>query len=125
MGLLSTVGVLQMYYLCGFAVGFWSQIDVAISIVITLTGFAIYRYRETRVMTLAQFFEIRYSKAFRIYAGILQTISGVINYGLFPAVGARFLMYFCNLPAHVEFLGMAWPTYGLLMAAFLSVLPFL
>jgi len=121
MGLISVVAVYEMYYKSGFALGFWNSIAAPIGIIFLLTGFAIYRFRETRAMTLAQFFEIRYSKRFRVFAGILQALSGIINYGLFPAVGARFLMYYCQLPVHVEILGLHFPTYGLIMAGFLSV----
>src|ERR1035437_1008056 len=114
MGLISLVAIFEMYYSCGFAVGFWGQIAAPISIVMGLTGFCIYRFRETRAMTMGQFFEIRYSKSFRIFAAILQSISGVVNYAIFPAVGARFLIYFCGLPLQVDIMGWSFPTFGLL-----------
>ncbi len=121
MGLISLVGQFEFYYNSGFAVGFWNQLTVPLGLVLTLTGFCYYRYRETRAMTLGQFFEIRYSKSFRIFAAILMTISGVINYAIFPAVGARCLMYFCDLPTQVDLLGMTFPTFGLVMLLFLGV----
>ena len=121
MGLISVIAVVEMFYKSGFALGFWQGFGMPITILLTLTGFAIYRFRETRAMTVAQFLEIRYSKRFRIFAGILQAISGIVNYGLFPAVGARFLMYFCDLPISFEFIGLTWPTYGVVMAIFLSI----
>ena len=121
LGLINVIALSELYYQSGFAIGFWHNFGTPITLLITLTGFAFYRYRETRAMTLAQFLEIRYSKKLRIFSGILQAISGIVNYGLFPAVGARFLIYFCDLPITVEFLGVTWPTFGLVMALFLSI----
>ena len=120
-GLISLVAVYESYYASGFAYGFWGSISAPIFIVLGLTGFCVYRFRETRAMTVGQFLEIRYSRSFRVFAGVLQSISGIINYALFPAVGARFLVYFCGLPIHVDIFGWYFPTFGLLMALNLSL----
>ena len=63
----------------GFTLWWWQKLSLPVLLVLMLWGFVTYRYRETRAMTLAQFFEIRYSKRFRIFAGILVFISGVFN----------------------------------------------
>ncbi|NLF15991.1 MAG: sodium:proline symporter [Lentisphaerae bacterium] len=116
LGLISVVALFEMYYKSGFAVSFWSGIATPVGLLMTLTGFAIYRFRETRAMTMAQFFEARYSKPFRVFAGTLAWISGVVNYALFPAVGGRFLVYYCQFPDTVSVLGLPISTYGLVMA---------
>jgi len=120
-GLISLVAVYESYYASGFAYGFWGSISAPIFIVLGLTGFCVYRFRETRAMTVGQFLEIRYSRNFRVFAGILQSISGIINYALFPAVGARFLVYFCGLPVYLDVFGWYFPTFGLLMLLNLSL----
>lgn len=121
MGLISVCATFQMQYKTGFALSFWSNLATALSLVMLLTGFVTYRYRETRVLTMAELFEKRYSHGFRIYSGILAFISGLINYALFPAVGARFLMYYCNLPFSFAVCGIRFSTYGVIMAICLGV----
>lgn len=51
MGLISVVAVFELYYQSGFAIGFWGALATPVSLVIALTGFCIYRYRESRAMT--------------------------------------------------------------------------
>ena len=65
------VAILEMFYEAGFTITWWQLMTVPLSLFISLSGYIIYRYRETRAMTLAQFFEIRYSKKFRVFAGFL------------------------------------------------------
>ncbi|NQU12429.1 hypothetical protein HQ590_16660, partial [bacterium] len=121
MGLITLVAVYESYYQSGFAYGFWNSLAAPVFIVLGLTGYCVYRFRETRAMTMGQFLEIRYSRKFRLFAGILQSISGIINYGLFPAVGARFVVYFCGLPVETVIGGLVFPTFGLVMAVFLGL----
>ena len=101
-GLITIIGQFEMNYNAGFALNFWNAFGSVVILAMTLTGFVTYRYRETRVLTMAQFFEMRYSRKFRIFAGSLAFISGIFNYALFPAVGARFFIYFCQLPDYFQ-----------------------
>ncbi len=120
MGLITIVSFFEFYYKSGFAVNFWSQLQVPFTLLLALTGFVIYRFRETRAMTLAQFFELRYSRRFRLFTGWLAAIAGIINYGIFPAVAARFFIHYINLPDHLMVLGVAVPTFDLCMFIFLG-----
>ncbi len=121
MGLITVVGQFEFVYKSGFAVSHWFSLSIPVWLFINLTGYIVYRFRETRAMTMAQFFEIRYSKRFRIFTGVLAYLSGIINYGIFPAVAARFFIYYCGLPVTVEIGGLALSTYALLMVLFLSL----
>ena len=124
-GAISAVAVFQVIYTSGLTLNWWSQLAVTASLFVALTGFVLYRYRETRVFTLAQFFEVRYSKAFRIFTGCIAFLSGVVNYGIFPGVSARFLVYLCGLPDTLPVFGGTIPTYVPLMAAGLAFALFL
>src|ERR1700761_2228488 len=64
------VGLFQVFYQSGFTTMWWQQFAVPASLIVAMTGFVYYRYRQTRGMTLAQFFEKRYSRRFRVFTGV-------------------------------------------------------
>lgn len=120
-GAISAIALFEMYYSAGFVPCWWTLMTILVGVIITLTGWVYYRFRETRAMTLAQFFEMRYSKSFRIYFGIIAWVSGLVNFGIFPIVEARFLIYFCGLPHTVSLLGWNVPTVAPIMALTISI----
>jgi SSS family solute:Na+ symporter len=120
LGAITVVGLLEMNYIAGFAMTWWGFTMSVVILVLTVSGWVIYRFRQTRSLTLAEFFERRYSKNFRVFAGLIAFLSGLINFGIFPAVGARFFIYFCGLPQSVAILGLAVPTFPLVMIALLG-----
>jgi SSS family solute:Na+ symporter len=98
MGAFTFLGFFEAYYKAGFPAAWWQLIMTVQFAIVSISGWVAYRFRQTRAMTLAQFIEIRYSRRLRIFAGMVAWLSGVINFGIFPAVGARFLIYYCGLP---------------------------
>ncbi|WP_308950903.1 sodium:solute symporter family protein [Thalassobacterium maritimum] len=121
LGAISIAANFEKYYQTGFSAYWWAKMVAPIGLILALTGFVVYRYRETRALTMAQFFEMRYSHNFRIFSGILAWTSGILNYGIFPAVSARFLIYFTGLPVEFEFLGHTFPTLALVMLILMSI----
>ena len=117
LGAISIVMFLEMGYVAGFSLSWWGLSQGIIILVITMSGWVIYRFRSTRCLTLAQFFEKRYSRNFRIFAGIVAFFAGIINFGIFPAVGAQFFINYCGLPD--SFMGI--PVYPLVMILLLGV----
>ncbi len=105
----------------GFSMGWWSWIQFPVWFLVAISGFVIYRYRETRAMTLAQFFEIRYSRSFRVFTGILGFGAGIVNFGIIPAVGARFIAYFLGFPPTITVFSFTLPTYIPVMGGLLSI----
>lgn len=99
-GAISVVYSWENAYTAGLAPSFWAALGIPVSLFIVLSGFVVYRYRQTRALTMAQFFEMRYSRRFRIFAGILGWFSGIVNFGIFPAIGARFFITMLGFQNH-------------------------
>tara|TARA_B110000116_G_scaffold271839_1_gene293925 strand:+ start:653 stop:2641 length:1989 start_codon:yes stop_codon:yes gene_type:complete len=117
LGAISIIMFLEMGFVSGFSMAWWGLSQGIIILAITMSGWVIYRFRSTRCLTLAQFFEKRYSRRFRIFTGIVAFSAGIINFGIFPAVGAQFFISYCGLPE--SFVGI--PMYPLVMVLLLSV----
>ncbi|MEK7667443.1 MAG: sodium:solute symporter [Gemmatimonadota bacterium] len=124
-GAITIVGTLEMNYIAGFQQTWWAFTTAVVVLVIAVTGWVAYRFRETRCLTLAEFFERRYSRGFRIFAGSIAYLSGIVNFGIFPAVEARFFIYFVGLPHHVHFLGKEVATFPVTVAFLLLLSLFL
>jgi SSS family solute:Na+ symporter len=120
-GAIVFVALFEMISKAGFTLNWWNYMTPIVGLVLGIYGFVSYRMRETRVLTLAQFFEVRYSKAFRVFAGILGAISGLACDGIIAAVEARFFVYFLGLPETVTFASITISSYIPLMALFLFV----
>ena len=121
LGAITIVGMLEMNYIAGFCLRWWEMIMAVVLVAISVTGWVLYRFRQTRALTMAQFFEIRYSRNFRIFAGLLAFLSGIINFGIFPAVSARFFIYFCGLPHTIDIFGVHVSTFALIMIVILWI----
>ena len=117
LGAISIVGFLEVGYITGFAVQWWGLSQGIILLALTTSGWVIYRFRQTRSLTLAQFFEKRYSRNFRIFAGIVAFVCGIINFGIFPAVGAQFFISYCGFPDSI----IGIPTFPLMMLILISI----
>jgi solute:Na+ symporter, SSS family len=105
LGAISIVARFEMHYKAGFTAAWWDMMLLPIGVIVAATGWVQYRFRQTRAMTMAQFFEMRYSRSFRVYAGVMGCVSGIINFGIFPAVGGRFFQYYCGFPEYIVDIG--------------------
>jgi SSS family solute:Na+ symporter len=54
------------------------------------------------LLTITEFFERRFSRRVRVLAGVLCAVSGIVNMGLFPKMGATFITYATGLGAAVD-----------------------
>lgn len=120
-GALNIIAMFELYYSAGFTAMWWGMLATPFAIYMGITGFGVCRFRDTRALTVAQFLETRYSRNVRVFAGIIAWIAGMINFGIFPQVGARFFIHFCGLPAEFNMLGMECNTMPWVMAILLIV----
>ncbi len=120
LGAISVVAMMEQNYIAGFSMSWWGLTMNLVVLAVTASGWVIYRFRETRCLTLAEFFERRYNKKFRIFSGFIAFVSGIVNFGIFPAVGARFFLNYLGLPESLSVMGLDIPTFALLMLFLLS-----
>ncbi len=121
LGVITLVWYFEQNYKVGYTSIWWPLMEGPAWIIMALSGWVIYRYRQTRAMTLAQFFEMRYSRNFRVFAGLVAYLSGLINFGIFPSVSARFFIALCGFPESFRVGGLELATFPLLMLLLIGV----
>ncbi|MBO4345853.1 MAG: hypothetical protein J5833_08850, partial [Victivallales bacterium] len=119
--IITLVAYVETQYKVGFSVGFWGSILAPLSIVLGLTGFCSYRFRETKAMSLGQFLEMRYSRKFRIFAAALRSLAEMIANMIMPAVASRFFIQMLGLPDYIHVFGLSIPTFVILVILFLTM----
>lgn len=106
----------------GYGVGWWGVLMVPIGLIVAISGFVLYRYRQTRALTLAQFFEIRYGRKFRLFTGVLAFLAGMLAFGINPVIAARFMVTMLDLPQSIAITSsFNVSTYLLLMGIFIAI----
>lgn len=118
---MTIVVAMESFYKTGFSINMWQAFSGIILFMFMLLGVMTYRFRETRCLTFHQFFEVRYSKSMRVFASCVSSISGLITFGLTPAVGARFFVYFCGMPPELHVGQLCIPTYAVVMVLLMGL----
>jgi len=81
----------ELGYKYGFAAFAAAMISGLVMIFVGRTGFVIRRFRELKLMTVPEYFEIKYSRGLRIVTGILVALGGILNMGVFLRIEGQFL----------------------------------
>src|SRR6185437_16934556 len=81
----------ELGYRYGFAAFAAALISGVVMIIVGRTGFVIRRFRELRLMTVPEFFEVRYSRGLRLLTGVLVALGGILNMGVFLKIEGEFL----------------------------------
>ena len=125
LGVITLLSYVEVHYKTGFAMTFWSSITLPLSMLLSLTGYCTYRFRETKSMSLGQFLEMRYNRPLRIFASGLRTTSEMLTNMICPALAARFFIYFFDLPHHITFCGVRIPMLAVIVVIVLTMAIFL
>ncbi len=86
----------------GFAYVTLALIGLMTGLIIGSTGLVIGPLRRLRLMTIPEYFQYRYSRNVRVAGGIICALSGIVNMGLFPKMGATFITYATGLHATAD-----------------------
>jgi SSS family solute:Na+ symporter len=90
-GTITYMYMAEFGYTAGFAAFLAPLISGLVMIVVGRTGFIISRFRELKLMTVPEFFEVKYSRGLRIVTGFLVALGGILNMGIFLKVEGQFL----------------------------------
>ena len=88
----------ELGYRFGFASFAAALISGVVMIVVGRTGFIISRFRRLKLMTVPEFFEVRYSRGLRLVTGILVALGGILNMGVFLKIEGEFLTIVSGIP---------------------------
>jgi SSS family solute:Na+ symporter len=90
----------ELGYRYGFAAFAAALISGLVMIIVGRTGFVISRFREMRLMTVPEFFEVKYSRGLRLLTGVLVALGGILNMGVFLKIEGEFLTIVTGIGAH-------------------------
>ncbi len=97
-----------MYYAeLGYKTGYASFVNGLIAglvmIFIGRTGFIVKRLRAMQLMTVPEFFQVKFSRNLRVFTGILVATGGILNMGVFLKVEGTFLALISGIPlTHIK-----------------------
>ena len=121
LGVITLVTYVEIHYKTGFSVGFWNGFIAPLGMLISLTGYCAYRFRQTRAMSLGQFLEMRYSRSVRIVAATVRSVSEIAANMVMPAIAARFFIHLLGLPATFTVCGFEVSTFVASMLLFVTL----
>ncbi len=90
-GIVTFMYMSELGYVSGFSCFVLGLIGVAGYMVIGTTGFIVSGLRRLRIITIPEFYELRYGKNIRLLGGILLFLGGVLNMGIFLKMDGLFL----------------------------------
>jgi solute:Na+ symporter, SSS family len=121
-GLISIAYIAEQGFTSGLGYAWMTLLNSALYIpLFGIIGFGIRRFRATRVQTIPQYHEMRFSRGVRICSGVVLATGGILNMAIFPVVSSQFLVRFMALPESVDILGSQWQTVHLCMLVLIGL----
>jgi SSS family solute:Na+ symporter len=90
-GLVTVMYAAQKGFAGGLAAFYIGLLGGVICLLIGLTGLFVVPLRRLGVMTIPEFYEMRFGRGVRILGGLILALTGVLNMGMFLRAGALFL----------------------------------
>lgn len=97
LGLVTVMYFAEEGFKNGFAPFLVGVLMVATHMIIGKTGFIVSRLRHLQVMTVPEFYELKYNRGVRLAGGSILALAGILNMGLFPILGSKFVVGFTGM----------------------------
>ncbi|QDT82558.1 sodium:solute symporter [Gimesia chilikensis] len=91
LGLVTVMYMAELGFTQQYASLYLAFLEAGAVLLIGLTGFVVYRLRQSSIMTIPEYYEQRYSQSVRVVGATVMVVSGVLNMGLFLKAGSQFL----------------------------------
>ena len=121
LGVISLVALVEVKYLTGYSLAYWELLSIPVGIIMSLTGYCTYRFRETKALSNGQFLEMRYSKSFRICGSVMRIAGEMLTNAIGPAIAATFFIYFLGLPHRVDIFGFNVPMFAIVAGTVIAL----
>ncbi len=112
LGLVTVMYSAELGFSQQFASLYLGLLELTALFAVGVTGFLVYRLRQSSVMTIPEYYASRYSDGVRVVGASVMVISGVLNMGLFLKAGSQFLTAISGLD---DGLYLKWMMTGLLL----------
>jgi len=100
----SEIGIITFMYMAeaGYRTGFVALMTGVpfffVLIFLGKTGFIVKPLLEMKISTIPELFERTFGPGVRFYGGVLMALGGIINFGVFPGVEAKFINVLTGIP---------------------------
>ena len=91
LGLVSVMFAAQKGFTGGFSAFHIAVAAGIVPLLVGFTGFIVVPLRRLKVMTIPQYYGIRFGPGVRIFGGVLLALAGILNMGMFLKAGAIFV----------------------------------